>query len=54
MATIVENWLLSRSAGALFNLQKTPYDKAVNAIDANRNKTQVNTTVNHSREFLTN
>jgi hypothetical protein len=50
----VTNWLLRRSAGALFNLQKTPYDKTVNGIDANPKKTQNSATVSHSREFLTN
>ena len=50
----VTNWLLRRSAGALFNLQKTPYDKAVNGIEANPKKTQNSATVSWSREFLTN
>ena len=50
----VTNWLLRRSAGALFNLQKTPYDKTVNGIDANPKKTQNSATVSYSREFLTN
>ena len=43
-----------RSAGALFDLQKTPYDIEVNAIDANPKKTKVNTIVTHSRELFTN
>ena len=50
----VTNWLLRRSAGALFNLQKTPYDKTVNGIDANPKKVQTGDTVSWSREFLTN
>jgi len=50
----VTNWLLRRSAGSLFNLQKTPYDKTVNTIDANPKKVQTGDTVTHSREFLTN
>jgi len=49
-----DNWLLVRSAGALFNLQKTPYDKTVNEITANPKKTQNSATVSHSREYLTN
>jgi len=50
----VTNWLLRRSAGVLFDLQKTPYDKAVNGIEANPKKTPDTNIVSWSREFYTN
>jgi hypothetical protein len=50
----VTNWFLQRTAGVLFDLQKTPYDKTVNGIDANPKKTPANNIVSWSREFYTN
>lgn len=54
MPTNVTNWLLRRGAGALFNLQRTPYVAGTDAITANPKKTQANQVHDHTRQYLTN
>lgn len=54
MPTNVTNWLLRRGAGALFNLQRTPYVSGTDAITANPKKSQTSQIHDHTRQYLTN
>lgn len=48
------NWLAYRGAGALFDLQRTPYNTEVDLITSNPKKTRSNKLFSHTRQYLTN
>ena len=54
MPTNVDNWLTRRGAGALLNLQRTPFVVGADAITANPKKAQANKNFSHTNQYLTN